>query len=146
MEAINVFFWINGIDDRPGVELRGQGQLDDDAVDFAIAVEPGHQLEQPSLGDVGVAFFSAEVLVKLNADPAAGPLFVLRIAVRGGTLANQNGGQPRRGGEVGDVRLKLKQDGAGQLLAVDQFSGIRFCHKVEKTVATAAGDGRGDRG
>ena len=50
MEAVDVLDRIDGADDAALVDLRGQRQLDEDAVDRVVGVQLGDEVEQLALG------------------------------------------------------------------------------------------------
>jgi len=50
MEAIDVFRWVDGIDDDLVVQMVRQGQLDENPVDVIVAVELEDQREEIGLG------------------------------------------------------------------------------------------------
>lgn len=50
MQAIYILVWMKGVDDGVFVQMRGQGQLDQDAVDGGVLVEAGDYLLELGLG------------------------------------------------------------------------------------------------
>ena len=96
----------SGVDRALDLQLskaRRHGQLDDDAVDLRVAVEPAQGGQQLALGDVGgqVDLFAA--------DPDVGARLVLGADVdaRGLVVAHEDGGQARGHALLGERAYPL---------------------------------------
>ncbi len=89
MKAVDVFGGGDGVEEDFGVDLVGQRQLDEDAVDFVAGVEGGDEVEHG---------FSSDVLgrrdeVAVDAEFGAGLDLVADVNLRGGDVADEHGGE-----------------------------------------------------
>ena len=89
MEAVDVLVRVDSAEHGRRIDLRGQGQLDEDAVDAGVAVQGLDQAQELGLGRrVGQA-------VGVGSHPgASGRLaFVADVDLAGGVLADDDDGQ-----------------------------------------------------
>ena len=95
VQAVDVLGRIDGVEDRRGIDVRRQRQLDENAVGIAARVELLHQLEQLVLRG------GRRQLVRDRRDAAlgAGLALVAHVGRRGGVVADQHGRQPGRAPE-----------------------------------------------
>ena len=122
MESVHVFLWQDLALDVELREVVRERQLDDDAVDLGVAVQPADRGEQFVLRHVG-----GEVDL-LGADPDIGRCLVLLTDVdaRGGVVADQDGGQSRDDPLAGQRLNPLRDLGAdlrGGRFAVEDPGG-----------------------
>jgi hypothetical protein len=90
MKAVHILGGIDGVEEALGVDLGGQGQLDEDAVDLVAGVEGGDQIEHGFSGDV----FGRGDEVAEDAELGAGLDLVADVNLRGGDVADKHRGEP----------------------------------------------------
>ena len=122
-QAIDVLARVDPVDHRLLVEMVGKRQLDEDAVDRGIGVEPVDQRVQRLLGGIG----GKQVLEALHAAGHGLLALVADIDLAGRILADQHHREPRLapGGRLEACR-HLRHPGAqafGEGLAVDDRRG-----------------------
>lgn len=98
VEAIDVFGRSDGFKNALGIDLRGQRELDQDAVDIIVVVQVGDEPEHEVGGYVG----GWSVKPMGHAELFAGSNLAFDVDVRGGIFADENGC------EAGTNTLRLK--------------------------------------
>ena len=138
VEAVDVLARVDPLDHPPVVDLRRQGELDEDPVDVGVGVQGVDRRQELRLGHVGR---------EPERPPRASRRPCRRSACSGRRpgspgLADQDdrqaGHAPGRGPEPGDLRGHLVPDRLGEGLAVEDAGGQRSCSEV-------IGSGRGRR-
>jgi hypothetical protein len=86
MQAVDILLGPDRLDHRVGLEMIRQGQLHEDAMDFAIFVEPGHQRLKFSLR----GFKRQSVLHRLEAALLGHPAFRRDIDMGSRVIANDD--------------------------------------------------------
>jgi hypothetical protein len=120
VEAVDVFGWIDGVEELFGVDLGGEGELDEDAVDFVAVVEGSDEVEHLAGGD-GVG---GRDEVGIDAELGAGLNFAADVNFRGGDVADKDSGEAGAdtlGGEAADFFGDFLLDGGGNNGAVEDF-------------------------
>ena len=108
---------IDGFENEFGIDLRRQGQLDEDAVDGVVAVEVIDELQHLAGGDSR----GRSVHPTGDAELFAGGDFAFYVKLRSGIIADKHGGQAGAnalGGHGGDFDLELGEDGVADFKAV----------------------------
>src|SRR4029077_12044149 len=117
MEAIDVLGGIDGVDDGLRVDMRRQRELDEDAVNGDIGIEPADQRQQLRL-----ARRRGEVVGKGGETGGSGlALLVADIDLACRIVADENDGKPRRdpgARHLGDLDGKAGPQALGGSLAV----------------------------
>ena len=90
VEAVHVFRGIDRQQNLLGVDVRGQGQLHQDAVDFVAAVQFGDQGEQV----FGGRAFRGSVLLAVEADFLGALDLAANVDLGCGIVPNQHHGEP----------------------------------------------------
>src|SRR5204862_6793704 len=109
------------------VEVAGQRQLDEQAVDALVRVQLRDQREELVLGRLR----GQPQVARLDADRLGGPLLAADVDVGGRVVADEHRGEPDVA-ETGDPLGDLLADAGGERLAVDQ----RRCHRPEPSRGT----------
>ena len=127
MEAVDVLFGGEGVDDLLFVDVARQRELDEDAVDARIPVEPVDDAEEFGFGDV------AAISERLGVDAhfEGGFLLAAHVRGRGGVVAHEDDAEARRAmalrGPCGygftDLAAHLRRNG----FAVDEL-----CHGIRE--------------
>ena len=90
MESVYVFGRIDRQQDLLGVDVRGQRQLHQDAVDFVAAVQAGDEREQ----FFGSHAFGGRVLFAVEADFLGTLHLAAHVDLRRGVVPDQHHGEP----------------------------------------------------
>ena len=104
-EAVDVLAGIDRGDHRVGIDLVGDRQLDEDAVDVLVEAEPADQLEQLVL----VGLRRQPVVDRAHPDLLAGPVLVADVDLGGRVLADDHRGQRRRPPGLGLVGARPRR-------------------------------------
>ncbi len=103
----------------PDVEMRGQGQLNQDSVDGGIGVEPLDPADHGGAVDSGIEL----VQLRMNADLGAGLDLVVDVDARNGVVADENdskaGHHPGLSFQRLDARLRDSTNFSGNRLAIE---------------------------
>ena len=92
MKAVNILARIDGVDDALRIDMLGQRQLHQDAVDPVVGIEPGDQRQQ-----LGFAGCRRQVLLKaLDAGSGRRLALVADIDLARRIVADQNSAKSRR--------------------------------------------------
>ena len=124
MEAVHVLLGVDGVEHFLLVEVLGQRQLAEDAVDLGVFVELGDELHQVVLAGV----LRQVVPLGVDAQLAAGLLLGAHVDLGGRVGPDEDGYQAGHhvvlGLELGDLGLELFADLLGDFGALDEFC----CH------------------
>jgi hypothetical protein len=119
METIDILPRINPLDHFPVVDLRGQGELDENSVDLGVSVQSVDRRQELAFGHV------TGQPEKRPAHPGglARILFVPDVNLAGGVVSDQNDGQARNPArllsKLRDVARDLVLDLLSQRLTVE---------------------------
>ncbi len=91
MEGVHVFVGINAVEHLVGIDVLGQGQLHQDAVDLGVLVVLVQEGQQGRFGDIRLLV----VLDGIETELVGGLLFGGDVADGAGVLAHQDGDQAR---------------------------------------------------
>ena len=120
VKAVDVFGRVNCRDHGVGIDLLGQRQLNQDAVDASVGVELGNLCQKLLLRRFGrhSKFERTDARIRASLD------FVAHINLAGGIVADENHGQ-RRGnalfGKRGNLCFHFGADFSGKSLAVEDL-------------------------
>ena len=120
MKAVDVLGGIDGVEQGLGIDLRGQRQLDQNAVDLVAPVELGDELEHLLGGDGGRRRDEVAIDAKLG----AGLHLVADVDLRRGHVAHQHRSQPRPNavrGQRADLFGHFLLDGCGNGRAIENL-------------------------
>ena len=122
MEGVHVFVGINAVEHLVGVDVLGQGQLHQDAVDLGVLVVLVQEGQQGRFGDIRLLV----VLNGIETEFVGGLLLGGDVADGAGVLAHQDGDQARGyivlGLEFFHLFLQFGAYLGGHLRPFDQFS------------------------
>ena len=123
MKAIHVLGRINAGKDPAFINVAGQGQLHQNAMDGAVGIAGVNQLQERILADI----YREVVLFGMDAQGMGSVVFRPHIGLRGRVITHQNGGQARHnalGLELLHGNSQFLLDGGGDFLAENEFC----CH------------------
>ena len=100
MQAVDVLVGVDGLGDGALVDVRGERELDEDAGDAGVVVEPAHDAEQLVPRDVGGRGERAGVDARLG----AGARLVADVGGGRRIVADEDGGELRNGRPGVEVR------------------------------------------
>ena len=123
MHAVDVLVRVYGEDDLPLLDVRGQGELDEDAVEAGVGVELPHEADELFLGGLLRQLDRLADHVRL----VAGAALVPHVDGGGGVASHEHGGEtggyteafPERARFLGDLAADL----LGHLLTIDNGRG-----------------------
>jgi hypothetical protein len=122
METVDVLGGVDGFKNAFGVDLLGKRELDEDAVDIVVAIEIFDDAEHFESGDGG---WRSEKSAG-HAELFAGGDFAFYVEVRGGIVADEDGGETgfnAHGGEKRNFVLKFGEDLVTNFEAVEEACG-----------------------
>ena len=128
VEAVHIFGRADGFDHLLRIDMCGQGQLHQNAVNGGVGIEGVHPFQQRRFAHGGVVFFE----YRMHAAIAARLDLVAHIHLAGGVVAHQNNGQP--GGDTlrldgGNALRDFGTNLGGQSLAINNLCGHKgFVH------------------
>ena len=119
VETVDVFVRRDRVEHLLVVDLRRQGQLHEDPVDGVVGIQRAEEREEVRLRRAG----GEPVKAAAHADLVRGLLFVARVDLARGILADEHDVQPGHGAmrasESVDALPDLGADGLGQRVAVE---------------------------
>ena len=120
MKAVDVLARIDGFDHAVLVDVRGEGELHDEAVDAFVGVEAFDFAEQFAFGDIGVKL----KLDRGDAAASAGTNLVAHIEFAPAVVSHQEGGETGRPMPLGHVAAHGEGDVGfdlcGHCIAIDE--------------------------
>ena len=125
MKPVDVLGGVDGADHAALVDVSGERQLHQDAVDRRVGVELGDEGQQVGLGEVGGARQRLGVEARLGGGARLGADVGLRRRVLADEHDAQRGRAAVRGLEGGRARGDVGADGGGDLAAVEKGGGHR---------------------
>ena len=126
VEAVDVLQRVDPLDDRPLVDLRRQGKLDEDAVDRRVGVEP---VDRRRAARPGWSSAGSRSDVAVHPGGLAGVLLVADVDLAGRVVADEDDGQaghdPRHLAEPSHLARRLLPQRPGQCFSVkkDRWHG-----------------------
>ena len=121
VEAIDIFVGLNTFDDQGGIDVGGQRQLNQDAIDRRILIELVDQIQQRLL----IGLDRQIIRAGDKPDFLTGAAFAADIDLRGGILTDQHDGQSRRAQTGSNPLLNFgghtMTNGLGNCLSIDNF-------------------------